>query len=114
MFYSWTDIEKLGYENVEHFAHEEMRRKDYERAIVTPEGIEIIRKQHLSDFKPAPSVKKKMTQCKVFPNMGMEQTEKDFNNFCKKNQISKEDIIRVSYEDGRIFLVYNKEFTDEN
>ena len=114
MFYSWTDIEKLGYENVEHFAHEEMRRKDYERAIVTPEGIEIIRKQHLSDFKPAPSVKKKIAQCKVFPNMGMEQTETDFNSFCKKNKIQKEDIIRVSYEDGRIFLVYNKELTDEN
>lgn len=114
MFYSWTDIEKLGYESVEHFAHEEMRRKDYERAIVTPEGIEIIRKQHLSDFKPAPSVKKKIAQCKVFPNMGMEQTETDFNSFCKKNKIQKEDITRVSYEDGRIFLVYNKELTNED
>lgn len=114
MFYSWTDIEKLGYEDVENFAREEMRRKDYERAIVTPEGIEIIRKQRLFDFKPAPSVKKKMTQCKVFPNMGMEQTETDFNSFCKKNKIQKEDIIRVSYEDGRIFLVYNKELTDED
>ena len=114
MFYSWADIEKLGYENVEHFAHEEMRRQDYEKAIVTPEGIEVIRKQRLSDFKPAPSVKKKMAQCKVFPNMGMEQTEKDFNNFCKKNKIQEEDIIRVSYEDGRIFLVYNKELTDED
>ena len=114
MFYSWTDIEKLGYESVEHFAHEETRRKDYERAIVTPEGIEIIRKQHLSDFKPVPSVKKKMVQCKIFPNMGMEQTEKDFNNFCKVNKIQEEDIIRVSYEDNRIFLVYNKEFTDED
>lgn len=114
MFYSWTDIEKLGYENVEHFAHEEMQRKDYERAIVTPEGIEIIRKQHLSDFKPAPSVKKKIAQCKIFPNMGLEQTEKDFNSFCKKNKIQEEDIIRVSYEDSRIFLVYNKELTDED
>ena len=114
MFYSWTDIEKLGYEDVEDFAREEMQRQDYERAIATPEGIEIIRKQRLSDFKPAPSVKKKMAQCKIFLNMGMEQTEKDFNNFCKKNKIQEEDIIRVSYEDGRIFLVYNKELTDEN
>lgn len=110
MFYSWTDIEKLGYENVEDFAREETRRQDYERAIVMPEGIEIIRKQHLSDFKPAPSVKKKIVQCKIFPNVGIEQTEKDFNSFCKKNKIHEEDIIRVSYEDGRIFLVCNKEF----
>lgn len=114
MFYSWTDIEKLGYEDVEDFAREEMQRQDYERAIATPEGIEIIRKQRLSDFKLAPSVKKKIAQCKVFPNMGMEQTETDFNSFCKKNKIQKEDIIRVSYEDGRIFLVYNKELTDED
>ena len=114
MFYSWTDIEKLGYENVEDFAHEVMRQQDYERAIVTPEGIEIIRKQRLSDFKPAPSVKKKIAQCKVFPNMGMEQTETDFNSFCQKNKIQKEDIIRVSYDDNRIFLVYNKEFADED
>lgn len=114
MFYSWTDLEKLGYEHPEDFAYEQMRRQDYERAIVTPEGVEIIRKQHLSDFKPAPSVKKKIAQCKVFPNMGMEQTETDFNSFCKKNKIQKEDIIRVSYEDGRIFLVYNKELTNED
>lgn len=114
MFYSWTDIEKLGYEDVEDFAREEMQRQDYERAIATPEGIEIIRKQRLSDFKPVPSVKKKMAQCKIFLNMGMEQTETDFNSFCKKNKIQKEDIIRVSYEDGRIFLVYNKELADED
>lgn len=110
MFYSWTDIEKLGYEKIEDFAREETRRQDYERAVVTSEGIEIIRKQHLSDFKPAPLMKKKMAQCKIFPNMGLEQTEKDFNSFCKKNKIQEEDVIRVSYEDGRIFLVYNKEF----
>lgn len=114
MFYSWTDIENLGYKNIKDFAREETRRQDYEKAVVTPEGIEIIRRQRLSDFKPAPSVKKKIAQCKVFPNMGMEQTETDFNSFCKKNKIQREDIIRVSYEDGRIFLVYNKELTDED
>ena len=43
MLYSWTDIEKLGYENVEDFVHEEMWQQDYERAVVTPEGIEIIK-----------------------------------------------------------------------
>jgi len=114
MFYSWTDIEKLGYENVEDFVREEMRRQDYERVVATPEGIEIIRRQHLSDFKPVPSVRKKMVQCKIFPNMGLEQTEKNFNDFCKKNKIQEEDIIRVSYDDNRIFLVYNKEFTNED
>lgn len=114
MFYSWTDIEKLGYENIDDFTYEITRQQDYEKVIVTPEGIEIIRKQHSSDFKPAPSVRKKIAQCKVFPNLGMEQTETDFNSFCKKNKIQKEDIIRVSYEDGRIFLVYNKELTDED
>ena len=114
MFYSWSDIEKLGYENIEDFAREETRRQDYERVVVTPKGIEIIRKQHLSDFKPAPSVKKKIVQCKIFPNMGLEQTEKNFNGFCEKNKIQEEDIIRVSYDDNRIFLVYNKELTNEN
>lgn len=114
MFYSWADIEKLGYKNVEDFAHEETRRQDYEKAVVTPEGIEIIRRQRLSDFKPAPSVRKKIVQCKIFPNMGLEQTETDFNSFCKKNEIQIEDIIRVSYDDNRIFLVYNKELTNED
>lgn len=109
MFYSWTDIERLGYEYPKDLVNEEMQRQDYERAVVTSEGIEIIRKQRLPDFKLTPSVKKKITQCKIFPNISMERTEKDFNNFCRENEIQKEDIIRVSYEDGRIFLVYNKE-----
>ena len=109
MFYSWTDIENLGYKNIEDFAREEKRRQDFEKAIVTSEGIEIIKKQRLSDFKPTPSVKKKIVQCKIFPNTGIEQTEKIFNNFCKENKMQEEDIIRVSYDDGRIFLVYNKE-----
>ena len=43
MFYSWTDIEKLGYKNPKDFASEEMQRQDYEKAVVTPEGIEIIK-----------------------------------------------------------------------
>ena len=110
MFYSWTDIENLGYENVEDFDHEVMQQQ----IIIMPEGIEIIQKQHPSDFKSTPLIKKKIAQCKIFPNMGLEQTETDFNSFCKKNKIQKEDIIRISYEDGRIFLVYNKEFVDEN
>ena len=114
MFYSWADIEKLGYKNVEDFAHEETRRQDYEKAVVTPEGIEIIRKQRLSDFKPSPSVRKKIVQCKIFPNMGLEQTEKIFNSFCKEKELQIEDIIRVSYDDNRIFLVYNKEITHED
>ena len=109
MFYSWTDIEKLGYENPKDFVNEEMRRQDYERAVATPEGIEIIRKQSLSDFKLAPSVKKKIAQCKIFPNIGLERTEKDFNNFCIESEIQEEDIISVSYDNNRIFLVYNKE-----
>ena len=46
MFYSWTDIEKLGYKNPKDFANEETRQ-DYERAVVTPEGIEIIKKPRL-------------------------------------------------------------------
>ena len=80
MFYSWTDIENLGYKNIKDFAREETRRQDYEGAVVTPEGIEIIRKQHLSDFKPTPSIKKKIVQCKIFPNIGLE-SEEIFNNF---------------------------------
>lgn len=108
MFYSWTDIENLGYKSIEEFAREERRRHDYEKAIVTPEGMEIIRKQHLSDFKPTPSIKKKIVQCKIFPNIGLE-SEEIFNNFCKENKVQEEDIIRVSYDNGRIFLVYNKE-----
>ena len=59
MFYSWTDIENLGYKNIEDFAREERRRQDYEGAVVTPEGIEIIRKQRLSDFEHTSSIKKK-------------------------------------------------------
>lgn len=109
MFYSWTDIENLGYKNIKDFANEEARRQDYERAIVTPEGIEIIRRQHLFDFKPVPLIKEKIVQCKIFSNIGIEPTEKDFNNFCKENEIQEEDIIRASYDNGRIFLVYNKE-----
>ena len=108
MFYSWTDIENLGYKNIEDFAREETRRQDYEHITVTPEGIEIIRKQHLSDFKPAPSIKKKIVQCKIFPNIGLE-SEEIFNNFCKENKVQEEDIIRISYDNGRIFLAYNKE-----
>ena len=108
MFYSWTDIENFGYKNIKDFAREETRRQDYEGAVVTPEGIEIIRKQHLSDFKPTPSIKKKIVQCKIFPNIGLE-SEEIFNNFCKENKVQEEDIIRVSYDNGRIFLVYNKE-----
>lgn len=46
--------------------------------------------------------------------MGMKQTEKNFNNFCQENEIQDRDIIRVSYDNGCIFLVYNKEFTDED
>ena len=83
-----------------------MRRQDYEGAIVTPEGIKIIRKQRLPDFKLTPSVKKKMVQCKIFPNIALEQT---FNNFCRENEIQEEDIIRVFYDNDRIFLIYNKE-----
>ena len=109
MFYSWTDIEKLGYKNPKDFASEEMQRQDYEKAVVTPEGIEIIKKQRIHDFKLTPSVKKKIAQCKIFPNISLERTEKDFNNFCIENEIQEEDIIRVSYDNNRIFLVYNKE-----
>ena len=109
MFYSWTDIEKLGYENPKDFVNKEMQRQDYERTVVTSEGIEIIRKQCLPDFKPVPSVKKKMVQCKIFPNISLERTEKEFNNFCRENEIQEEDIIRVFYDNDRIFLVYNKE-----
>ena len=109
MFYSWADIEKLGYENPKDFVNEEMRRQDYERAVVTPEGIEIIRNKRLSDFKPASSVKKKIAQCKIFPNISIERTEKEFNNFCRENEVQEEDIIRVFYDNDRIFLVYNKE-----
>lgn len=109
MFYSWIDIEELGYENPKDFANEEMRRQDYEKAVVTPEGIEIIKKQRIPDFKLTPSVKKKMVQCKIFPNISLERTEKEFNNFCRENEIQEEDIIRVFYDNDRIFLVYNKE-----
>lgn len=114
MFYSWTDIEKLGYKNVEDFARDQMRHPDYEGAVATGEGIEIRRRQHLSYFKSIPSVRKKIAQCKIFSNMGMKQTEKNFNNFCQENEIQDRDIIRVSYDNGCIFLVYNKELTDED
>ena len=109
MFYSWSDIERLGYEYPKDLVNEEMQRQDYERAVVTSEGIEIIRKQRIPDFKLTPSVKKKITQCKIFPNISMERTEKEFNNFCRENEIQEEDIIRVFYDNDRIFLVYNKE-----
>lgn len=59
MFYSWTDIEKLGYKNVKDFARDQMRHPDYESAVATGEGIEIRRRQHLSDFKSIPSIRKK-------------------------------------------------------
>ena len=103
MFYSWTDIEKFGYKNPKDFASEEMQRQDYEKAVVTPEGIEIIKKQRIPDFKLTPSVKKKMVQCKIFPNISLERTEKEFNNFCRENEIQEEDIIRVFYDNDRIF-----------
>lgn len=114
MFYSWTDIEKLGYESVEKFAQDQMRHPDYEGAVVTGEGIEIRRRQHLSYFNSIPSVRKKMAQCKIFSNIDMKQTEKNFNNFCQENEIQDRDIIRVSYDNGSIFLVYNKELTNED
>lgn len=110
MFYSWSDIEKLGYENVEDFAHEETRRHDYERAVVTPEGVEIIRRQHLSDFERTSSIKKKYAQCMLFSKVRLANfPEQAFNEFCIKNRIQQEDIIHVSYNDEDIFLVYNKE-----
>ena len=110
MFYSWTDIENLGYKNIKDFTREEGRRQDYERAIVTPEGIEIIRKQHLSDFEHTPSIKKKYAQCMLFSKARLANfPEQAFNEFCIKNKIQQEDIIHVSYNDGDIFLVYNKE-----
>ena len=65
MFYSWTDIENLGYKNIEDFAREEKRRQDYEGAVVTPEGIEIIRKQRLSNFECTSPIKK-YAQCMLF------------------------------------------------
>ena len=110
MFYSWTDIENLGYKNIQDFAREEKRRQDYERAVVTPEGIEIIRKQRLSDFKCTSPIKKKYAQCMLFSKVRLANfPEQAFNEFCIKNKIQQEDIIHVSYDDGDIFLVYNKE-----
>lgn len=109
MFYSWTDIENLGYKNIKDFAREETRRQDYEGAIVTPEGIEIIRKQHLSDLKYTSPIKK-YAQCMLFSKVRLANfPEQAFNEFCIKNRIQQEDIIHVSYDDGDIFLVYNKE-----
>lgn len=107
MFYSWTQIEELGYKKIEDFARDQKRHPDYEGATVTSEGIEIRRRQALPDFKPAPSVKKKTIKCKIFPAMGIEETEKSFNNFCMTNNVCEENVVKVSYEDnGRIFLVY--------
>ena len=110
MFYSWTDIEKLGYENPKDFVNEEMQRQDYEGAVVTPEGIEIIKKQRLSDFERTSSIKKKYAQCMLFSKVRLANfPEQAFNEFCIKNKIQQKDIIHVSYDDGDIFLVYNKE-----
>ena len=109
MFYSWTDIEKLGYENPKDFVNEEMQRQDYEKAVVTSEGIEIIRKQRLSDLKYTSPIKK-YAQCMFFSKVRLANfPEQAFNEFCIKNKIQQEDIIHVSYDDGDIFLVYNKE-----
>lgn len=109
MFYSWTDIENLGYKNIEDFAREEKRRQDYERAVVTSEGIEIIRKQRLSDFECTSPIKK-YVQCMLFSKVRLANfPEQAFNDFCIKNKIQQEDIVHVSYDDGDIFLVYNKE-----
>lgn len=109
MFYSWTDIENLGYKNIEDFAREEKRRQDYEGAVVTSEGIEIIRKQRLSDFECTFPIKK-YAQCMLFSKVRLANfPEQAFNEFCIKNRIQQEDIIYVSYNDGDIFLVYNKE-----
>lgn len=107
MFYSWTDIEKMGYKKVEDFAHDQKRHIDYEGAVVTSEGIEIRRRQARPDFKPAPSVKKKIIQCKIFPAIGVEGTEAAFNEFCQENDITSENVVKVHYTEGnRIFLVY--------
>jgi hypothetical protein len=109
MFYSWTDIENLGYKNIEDFARDEKRRQDYEKAVVTPEGIEIIRRQHRSDFDCTSPIKK-YAQCMLFSKVRLANfPEQAFNEFCIKNRIQQEDIIHVSYDDGDIFLVYNKE-----
>jgi hypothetical protein len=109
MFYSWTDIENLGYKNIKDFAREEARRQDYEGAVVTPEGIEIIRKQRLSDLECTSPIKK-YAQCMLFSKVRLANfPEQAFNEFCIKNKIQQEDIIHVSYDDGDIFLVYNKE-----
>lgn len=109
MFYSWTDIENLGYKNIEDFAREEKRRQDYEGAVVTPEGIEIIRKQRLSNFECTSPIKK-YAQCMLFSKVRLANfPEQAFNEFCIKNKIQQEDIVYVSYNDGDIFLVYNKE-----
>jgi hypothetical protein len=109
MFYSWTDIENLGYKNIKDFAREETRRQDYERAVVTPEGIEIIRKQRLSNLECTSPIKK-YVQCMLFSKVRLANfPEQAFNEFCIKNKIQQEDIVHVSYDDGDIFLVYNKE-----
>lgn len=109
MFYSWTDIENLGYKSIEEFAREEKQRQDYEKAIVTPEGIEIIRKQRLSNLKYTSPIKK-YAQCMLFSKVRLANfPEQAFNEFCIKNRIQQEDIVHVSYNDGDIFLVYNKE-----
>jgi hypothetical protein len=67
MFYSWTKIEELGYKKIEDFARDQKRHPDYDGAVVTSEGIEVKRRQTLPDFKPAPSIKKKDIQSKIFP-----------------------------------------------
>ena len=111
MFYSWTDIEELGYSNVENFIKEQYNKNNIEEMISFDTGIYVKTRPNF----PYPNIdctekKKKYAQCMIFSKVRLAVfPEQAFNEFCVKNKIQQEDIIQVSYNDGDIFLVYNKE-----
>lgn len=108
MLYTWEQIENMGYDNLSDFINAIMPEyPNYEDYIASHKGVEIkIRSNNSPIF---PSVKKKHVKCKIFPAIGVSDTEQTFNKFCCENNIQKEDIIHISYnEHGYVFLVYNE------